>query len=79
MSKPTNRAEVLSQVLTVIKNDLQVDATEATLVKDLGDSLDVMEVLMQVEDKYAIKLATDGLNTVADLVNNIAAELKLAS
>lgn len=79
MSKPTNRAEVLSQVTTVIKKDLGVEVTEATLVKDLGDSLDVMEVLLKVEEEYKIQLATEGLNTVGDLVTNIAEKLQLKS
>lgn len=75
--KPANRAELSTQVLSAIKSELDVDATEATPVKDLGDSLDVMELLMKLEDTYKVTVDTDNLKTVGDLVTNVAGQLSL--
>lgn len=75
--KPANRAELSAQMLSAIKKNLEVDASEATSVRDLGDSLDVMELFMQLEDTYKVKVETDNLKTVGDLVSNVAEQLQL--
>lgn len=78
--EPENRAQVLTNVLSIIKADLDIDANEDTLVKDLGDCLVVAELLMNIEDGFAVEFKpTKGLNTVNDLVSRIAKELKLSS
>lgn len=72
------------EVKQIIVNELHVEAEKVTLetnlAEDLGaDSLDAVEVVMALEDKYDIEIpdeAAQGLKTVGDLVSYIETKLK---
>jgi acyl carrier protein len=73
-------AEVTDRILSVVKNFDQVDANKVTpethFTKDLGlDSLDVVEVVMAIEDEFAIEIPdqeADKIATISDAVNYIS-------
>jgi NADH dehydrogenase (ubiquinone) 1 alpha/beta subcomplex 1, acyl-carrier protein len=73
-------SEVTDRILSVVKNFDQVDANKVTpdtnFTKDLGlDSLDVVEVVMAIEDEFAIEIPdqeADKIATIADAVNYIS-------
>lgn len=68
-------------VKSVIAEELEVDETQITLeshiVDDLGaDSLDVVELIMRLEEKFEIEIPdeeAEKIQTVADAVNFIDA------
>ena len=72
--------EVFTKVVELLSSYLGVDASKITLeseiVKDLGaDSLDVVQLLMDLEDNFGIVVSEDdaaSLKTVADIVNLIS-------
>jgi acyl carrier protein len=65
-----------NRVFQIIEEQLNVDAKEVTrsanLVDDLGaDSLDVVELIMALEDEFAIAIsdeAAEKVKTVADVL-----------
>ena len=67
------------RVLSVVKNFDQVDPTkvnpETKFTDDLGlDSLDVVEVVMAIEDEFAIEIPdteADAMTSIADAVDYI--------
>jgi NADH dehydrogenase (ubiquinone) 1 alpha/beta subcomplex 1, acyl-carrier protein len=73
-------SEVTDRILSVVKNFDQIDANKVTpetnFAKDLGlDSLDVVEVVMAIEDEFAIEIPdqeADKIATIADAVNYIS-------
>ncbi len=74
-------AEVQERILTVIKNFDKVDPAkvqpESKFGDDLGlDSLDSVEVVMAIEDEFAIEIPdaeADRIGSVGDAVEYIAA------
>lgn len=66
--------------MTVVKNFDQVDALKVTaqtkFVDDLGlDSLDVVEVVMAIEDEFAIEIPdqeADKIVSIADAIEYIS-------
>ncbi len=71
-------SEVASKVIEVIAERLSKDpesVTEASnVIADLGaDSLDIAEIMMDLEDAFGIKVEedTEGLNTIGDIVKYI--------
>lgn len=68
------------RVLSVVKNFDQVDPTkvspETKFAEDLGlDSLDVVEVVMAIEDEFAIEIPdteADAIASIADAVDYIS-------
>ncbi|WP_417900582.1 acyl carrier protein [Bacillus haimaensis] len=74
-------AEVLERVTKIIVDRLGVDETEVNLDSkfkdDLGaDSLDVVELVMELEDEFELEISDDeaeNITTVADVVNYIKA------
>lgn len=77
--KYKNRAEVFANVLSIIKAERGVDASETTLVKDLEDILVIAKVRMTTEEYCNVDFETaKGLDTVGDVVNHIAETLKLS-
>jgi acyl carrier protein len=78
-----NRDEVLAKVRDHLSSELDVPAreiTEATRFKDDldADSLDLYELVMELEDTYGIKVSEEEaarIETVADAVNFVAARL----
>lgn len=73
-------AEVQERIVTVVKNFDQVDATKVTpqvkFADDLGlDSLDTVEVVMAIEDEFAIEIPdkeADAIASIADAVEYIS-------
>lgn len=72
--------EVTDRIITVVKNFDQVDPSKVTpdvsFGKDLGlDSLDVVEVVMAIEDEFAIEIPdqeADKITTIAQAVDYIS-------
>lgn len=70
---------IFDEVKKIIVDELNVSpekiTLEANLVEDLGaDSLDAVEVIMNIEDKYGVKIddeAAKNMKTVKDLVSFI--------
>jgi NADH dehydrogenase (ubiquinone) 1 alpha/beta subcomplex 1, acyl-carrier protein len=73
-------SEVTERILTVVKNFDQVDASkvvaEAKFAEDLGlDSLDVVEIVMAIEDEFAIEIPdqeADRITTIAQAIEYIS-------
>ena len=69
---------------SIIANVLNIDPTgitrETTLVEDLGaDSLDVLQVIMEIEEEYGVEIPTemeDTLVTVGDAYDKIKTVIK---
>ena len=65
-------AEVLADQLGIDRSKITL---ESRIVEDLGaDSLDVVELLMSLEEKYSITVSDDeagSIRTVADIVKLI--------
>lgn len=75
-------AEVTERIINVVKNFDQVDANKVTgaaikFTDDLGlDSLDVVEVVMAIEDEFAIEIPdaeADKISTIQEAVDYISA------
>jgi NADH dehydrogenase (ubiquinone) 1 alpha/beta subcomplex 1 len=72
-------ADVTERIISVVKNFDQVDSNKVTdqvkFTDDLGlDSLDVVEVVMAIEDEFAIEIPdaeADKIATVQDAVEYI--------
>jgi len=75
-------AEVLERVTKIIVDRLGVEESEVTLEAsfkdDLGaDSLDVVELVMELEDEFDLEISDDDaekIATVGDAVNYIKAK-----
>ncbi|TMU87818.1 acyl carrier protein [Bacillus sp. BHET2] len=75
-------AEVLDRVTKIIVDRLGVDESqvnlEASFKEDLGaDSLDVVELVMELEDEFDMEISDDDaekIGTVGDAVNYINAK-----
>jgi NADH dehydrogenase (ubiquinone) 1 alpha/beta subcomplex 1 len=73
-------AEVLDRIVTVVKNFDQVDPAKVNpavkFADDLGlDSLDIVEVVMAIEDEFAIEIPdqeADKMSSIADAVEYIS-------
>ena len=76
-----NPAEVSERIITVVKNFDKCDpakvSSTSTFVDDLGlDSLDAVEVVMAIEDEFAIEIPdaeADRIASIGDAVEYIAA------
>jgi len=72
--------EVAERIMSVVKNFDQVDPTKVSpktkFADDLGlDSLDVVEVVMAIEDEFAIEIPdteADAIASIADAVEYIS-------
>jgi NADH dehydrogenase (ubiquinone) 1 alpha/beta subcomplex 1 len=73
-------SDVTERILGVVKNFDQVDPSkvspETKFSEDLGlDSLDVVEVVMAIEDEFAIEIPdqeADKITSIADAIEYIA-------
>lgn len=76
-------ADVLDRVTKIIVDRLGVDASEvkleASFKDDLGaDSLDVVELVMELEDEFDMEISDDDAEkivTVGDAVNYIQSQM----
>jgi acyl carrier protein len=77
------REEVFEQVKSILVETLSVDEDKVTLTarfqEDLEtDSLDLVELVMTMEDKFAIKISDEeaaGIKTVGDAVDFVMGRL----
>ncbi|MBQ4444340.1 MAG: acyl carrier protein [Clostridia bacterium] len=74
-----NRQEIAEKVIAIVKETLRckVEVTEATsFVKDLDvDSLDLVELIMEVEQAFGVEVEDDmlkSIHTVGDVVDYLA-------
>ncbi|MDG3060969.1 acyl carrier protein [Lacticaseibacillus casei] len=69
--------EVLPKVQNIIADQLDKNAEDVTLTTNFkndldADSLDIFEIINEIEDEFDVKIETDeSIETVADLVNFI--------
>lgn len=76
-----NSAEVEERVITVVKNFDKVDPSKVSASSKFGDdlgldSLDAVEVVMAIEDEFAIEIPdaeADRISSVGDAVEYVAA------
>jgi acyl carrier protein len=76
-------ADVLERVTKIIVDRLGVDESEvkleASFKEDLGaDSLDVVELVMELEDEFGMEISDDDaekISTVGDAVNYIQSNM----
>ena len=71
---------ILEKVQQVLVTELSLDQEEVTMEKsftELGiDSLDLVELVMQLEEEFDITIEeAESLQTVGDVVNYIAAKV----
>jgi acyl carrier protein len=71
--------ERFEKVLKEHRGDATLAITPETVLADLGlDSLDMAELIMDLEDEFSVTLETDdSIKTVADLMAQIQAQLEL--
>ena len=82
--KPVDRAEILPELAAIVEEVAGVDAAEVTEAKSFVDDLDIdslsmVEIAVQAEDKFGVKIPDDelaNLKTVGDAVKYIAKNLK---
>jgi acyl carrier protein len=69
--------EKFEQVLRKNRSDDTLTVKPETVLADLGlDSLDMAELIMDLEDEFSVTLETDeSIKTVADLMAQIQAKL----
>ncbi|MEZ0536709.1 acyl carrier protein [Caldicellulosiruptoraceae bacterium PP1] len=72
---------VFEKLSEIIANKLNIDKEEITLTKtfeDLGlDSLDIVEIVMEIEDAFGIEIEEDkNFGNVGDLVKYIEEKLQ---
>ena len=70
--------ERIEKVLREHRNDATLTVTPETALADLGlDSLDMAELIMELEDEFAVTLESDpSIQTVADFMAQIKKQLK---
>lgn len=74
-------AEVLKKVQDIVVEQLDVDVDDVTLTADIkddldADSLDVFEIMNELEDDLDIKLEADeNIKTIQDVVTYVKKEL----
>ncbi|RHJ57708.1 acyl carrier protein [Ligilactobacillus salivarius] len=74
-------AEVLKKVQDIVVEQLDVDVDDVTLTADIkddldADSLDVFEIMNELEDDLDIKLEADeSIKTIQDVVTYVKKEL----
>jgi acyl carrier protein len=65
--------EIIVEELGKDKNDITLETTFETLD---ADSLDIFQIINEIEDEYDIAIETEeGLNTVGDLVAFVEAKI----
>lgn len=72
-----SKEEILSKIQEIIVEELDVDSAKVTLTTNLqedleADSLDLFQVINEIEDAFDVKIETeDGIETVGDLVDYV--------
>lgn len=74
-------AEIFDKVKEIVVDQLDVDEADVTLAADIkedldADSLDVFEIMNELEDDLDIKLEVDeNVKTIQDVVNYVKKEV----
>ena len=74
-------AEIFNKVKEIVVDQLDVDEADVTLAADIkddldSDSLDVFEIMNELEDDLDIKLEADeNVKTIQDVVNYVKKEV----
>ena len=82
--KTTTMLDLKQKIIHIISDHLNVEASEviatANFINDLGaDSLDIVDLLVELEKKFNIIIPDEeaaGLTTVGELTNYISKSLK---
>ena len=75
------KEEIFDTVKTITVDELDVDEDRVTMnarIKDDldADSLDVFEIMNELEDKFEIELdADEGIETISDVVDSVKKQL----
>ncbi|BCI59756.1 acyl carrier protein [Solibaculum mannosilyticum] len=73
---------MLEKIKEILQNNASYDGeiTADTTFEEIGlDSLDMMQIIMDIEDEFGISVADDaGLKTVGELMNYIEEQQKNA-
>lgn len=75
------KEEILKDVQTIAQDELDVEPDKITLSTNIkedldADSLDLFEILNELEDKYDLELdANESIQTIGQLVDFVAAEM----
>lgn len=70
-----SKEEILTKIQEIIVEELDVEKEKVTLTTDLqedleADSLDLFQVINEIEDAFDVKIETEeGIKTVGDLVD----------
>ncbi|GBG94579.1 acyl carrier protein [Ligilactobacillus salitolerans] len=73
--------EILQKVQAIVVDELDVEEADVTLTADIkddldADSLDVFEIMNELEDELDIKLeASEDVKTIQDVVNYVKKEV----
>ncbi|GEN48464.1 acyl carrier protein [Ligilactobacillus pobuzihii] len=73
--------DILKKVQDIVVDELDVDAADVTLDADIkddldADSLDVFEIMNELEDDLDVKLeASEDVKTIQDVVNYVKKEV----
>lgn len=76
------KEEILNKVPEIVSEQLDVDAAEIVLTADIkedleADSLDVFEIMNELEDELDIQLEADeSIKTIQDVVDHVAKQLE---
>jgi acyl carrier protein len=76
-----SKEEIFKDVKAIVADELDVDPSkvtmDATIQDDLSaDSLDIFEIMNELEDKYDIELDTDEpIKTISEVVDLVAKQI----
>ncbi len=76
------KEEILNKVQEIVSEQLDVDAADIVLTADIredleADSLDVFEIMNELEDELDIQLEVDeSIKTIQDVVDHVAKQLE---
>lgn len=79
------KEEILNKVQEIVSEQLDVDAADIVLTADIkedleADSLDVFEIMNELEDELDIQLEADeSIKTIQDVVDHVAKQLELTN
>ncbi|KRL84257.1 acyl carrier protein [Ligilactobacillus apodemi] len=78
------KEEILNKVQEIVSEQLDIEPQEVVLTADIkedleADSLDVFEIMNELEDELDIQLEADeSIKTIQDVVNHVATQVAAA-
>ncbi len=86
MMRPVTRAEIEQQLIDIVRKEKEMPADrlkpETELAEAGIDSLDALTILFAIEEHFRISIpdtAARGMKTFGDMVDIVAAELRIES